>query len=456
MTSISSEASLSAESRSLFRSPRYGWVIVVLAALAMVATLPGRTHGLGMITERLLVDPSLGLNLQPSGDRTGNPEWQDDVAQAKLAAARKRFSDVNLWATLLGALFCLPCGWMIDRMGLRISLTVVVALLGLVVLAMTRAQGMIQFAFLITLTRGLGQSALSVISISMIGKWFHARLPLATGVYSALVSIGFIGAFLWGRSQSDADWRTLWQTLGFVLVIGLIPLFWLLVPSAPAQLADRVENVIFPGADDFTLREALSTPAFWALGFATSLYGLVSSGVSLFNESLLAEHGFEKTAFYDLSMMTTGIGLAANLITGWVATRLRITTVAAAAMTLLASALLGLRFVSTYPELVVYAVAMGCAGGMVTVLFFAVWARLYGRAHLGRIQGVAQLLTVVASALGPRILATVKEETGSYQPAIVALGLLAAAMAVLVAIVPLPRRQPTPDTIPEFERAAQG
>ena len=29
-----------------------GWVALVVAALAMVATLPGRTHGLGLITER--------------------------------------------------------------------------------------------------------------------------------------------------------------------------------------------------------------------------------------------------------------------------------------------------------------------------------------------------------------------------------------------------------------------
>ena len=32
----------------------YGWVNVVVASLAMTATLPGRTHGLGLITEPLL------------------------------------------------------------------------------------------------------------------------------------------------------------------------------------------------------------------------------------------------------------------------------------------------------------------------------------------------------------------------------------------------------------------
>jgi hypothetical protein len=28
----------------------YGWIHVILAAAAMIGTLPGRTHGLGLIT----------------------------------------------------------------------------------------------------------------------------------------------------------------------------------------------------------------------------------------------------------------------------------------------------------------------------------------------------------------------------------------------------------------------
>src|SRR5436190_19745182 len=83
----------------------YGWVIVVMGALAMLATLPGRTHGLGLITERLLKDPSLELD-------------------------RLSFGKLNFWATILGAAFCLPCGRLLDRFGVRLSLTFVTAALG--------------------------------------------------------------------------------------------------------------------------------------------------------------------------------------------------------------------------------------------------------------------------------------------------------------------------------------
>ena len=58
------------------RAFHYGWVNLVLAALAMVATLPGRTQGLGLVTEPLLAD------------------WRMD---------RVDFATANLWATLIGA-----------------------------------------------------------------------------------------------------------------------------------------------------------------------------------------------------------------------------------------------------------------------------------------------------------------------------------------------------------------
>ena len=61
-----------------------------------------------------------------------------------------------------------------------------------------------------------------------------------------------------------------------------------------------------------------------------------------------------------------------------------------------------------------WATAMGLGGGLVMVLFFSVWPRVYGRAHLGRIQGAAQAMTVLASAIGPLLLAACVEWTGSY------------------------------------------
>ncbi len=174
-------------------SARYGWVMVVIAALVMVATLPGRTHGLGMITERMLLDPLLQID-------------------------RVRFSEINFWGTLIGGLFCLPCGWLIDRLGLRATLTCTVCALAFVVLWMTRLSGQRELAVAVMLTRGFGQSALSVISITMVGKWFAQRTSLAIAVYSLLLSLGFAYAAQIGKPWANADWRVVWDAIGYSLL----------------------------------------------------------------------------------------------------------------------------------------------------------------------------------------------------------------------------------------------
>ena len=38
----------------------YGWVVLGVACAAMIGTLPGRTQGLGLITEPLLRDLNIG------------------------------------------------------------------------------------------------------------------------------------------------------------------------------------------------------------------------------------------------------------------------------------------------------------------------------------------------------------------------------------------------------------
>ena len=45
----------------------YGWTVLCVAALGMVATLPGRTQGLGLITEPLLLDLKRRLRVVKQG-----------------------------------------------------------------------------------------------------------------------------------------------------------------------------------------------------------------------------------------------------------------------------------------------------------------------------------------------------------------------------------------------------
>src|SRR5262245_47657215 len=145
------------------------WINVVVGAVIMLATLPGRTQGLGLITEPMLRDMQLD---------------------------RVTYANINLWATLLGAAICLPIGRLFDRVGLRGSTFALTAMLAAVVWSMSRLAGGTLLLFLLVLaTRALGQSALSVASITAVGKSFDRQVGVAMGVYSVLITIFFAGGF---------------------------------------------------------------------------------------------------------------------------------------------------------------------------------------------------------------------------------------------------------------------
>ena len=393
------------------------WVHVAVAALAMVATLPGRTHGLGLVTKPLMADLHLG---------------------------EVEYGSINLWATLIGAAFCLPCGWLIDRLGVRTVLTATLLGLGCVAVAMSRVQAdwvvsvggpfpshvaAALFAAVL-LTRGLGQSALSVVSLTLMGRAAGRRAGPVVGVYSVLVAVGFMAAFgviKYALETLNADWRTLWAGIGVVL-LGFGPFAWLTVPPLEGD-APR-ESPVVPAAGGLTLGQALRTPAFWAFALPCSFYLFITSGISLFNQSVLEERGFDRRVFLTILMISPFIGLAANLGTGLLSSRWPFGRLLAAAMALFAAALLAYPLVATLTEVYAYAAALAVTGGMVTVIFFGVWGQVYGPAHLGKIQGAAQMLTVLASAAGPLALAACHARTGSY----VLIFQVAAATAAVMAV----------------------
>jgi hypothetical protein len=108
------------------------------------------------------------------------------------------------------------------------------------------------------------------------------------------------------------------------------------------------------------------------------------------------------------------------------------------AMFFYGAALFMLPHVTNRTGLWTFATLFGLSGGMVTVIFFAVWRRGFGPAHLGRIQGAAQMLTVLASAVGPLIFAESATRLGSYFPAIWMLAPSVLAVSIVALRVKLP------------------
>jgi MFS family permease len=423
----------------------YGWVMVGLASVAMSATLPGRTYGLGLIKEPLR--ESLGI-----GDL--------------------RFNALNFWAIVLGAVVVLPAGWLIDRLGARAVPTLVSAALGASVLLMSRAADELSLFVTLTLVRGLGQGALSVVAIALVGKWFKRRIGPAMGAFTLLLAIGLVAPiFAVGAAVRELGWREAWAWVGYALALGLAPLGWLIArdsPEATGALPDEPEgprpSLALPAASA-SLSDALRTSAFWAYTLAATLFNFTFSALTLDSEALLTEHGLDGRRVNELilgvlmfSTLPTNIGagwlarrrpmgkllvgsvlmfstLPTNIGAGWLARRRPMGKLLAGGVAVLAVSLALFPFVRSVGSAAIYAVLLGVSGGIITVVYFAVYGHTYGRGHLGSIQAAVQVLSVLASATGPVVLAACREYARSTDPFFHVFAGCAAGVAVLAWIV---------------------
>jgi len=405
----------------------YGWLVVLTAAAAMVGTLPGRSQGLGLVTEPLLADfANAGLD-------------------------RVRYAEINFWATLAGALGALGIGRLIDRAGARVVLVAVSLLLAVTVALMSQATSILALAITLAATRAIGQGALSVISIAMVGHWFKRRINAAMATYSIVLSVGFMLAFpLVGAAVQSWGWRRAWLWVAIALGAGLAPVAWLVVRRGPETIGllpdgeTKTEQVASGTHTDdevsgYRVSEALATGAFWVFGIGAALYGLVASGIGLFNESILAERGFNHDVYYQSLVVTAMTGLAGNFFGGWMTSKLSLTRLMAAALLVLAAGVAALPHLSSLTHVMTWAAAMGLGGGVMMVLFFSAWPRVFGRRHLGQIQGIAQALTVLASAVGPLLLAWCVSATGSYAATFRTLSMVIAVTGLASLIVAVPK-----------------
>ena len=111
------------------------------------------------------------------------------------------------------------------------------------------------------------------------------------------------------------------------LVFGLAPLAWLFVRRTPEACGLEVDGgarTAAPGSRGgrsreregesagATLARPFARPAFWVFALCSAVYGLVASGIALFNESILAERGFDPDTYYRTLVVTALTALVGN------------------------------------------------------------------------------------------------------------------------------------------------
>jgi MFS family permease len=419
----------------------YGWVILAVATIGTIMSIPGQTMGVSVFTDHLIRVTGLDRN---------------------------DLSLTYMIGTIASALLLPLAGIFYDRHGARKMIVVASACMALTLwyLASTReiiagaaeifsvpptqpAQGQIAFVVLASgflLVRFWGQGVLTMISRAMLGKWFDKRRGLVSGISGIFVSASFASApRLLHWMIVDIGWSGAWKCLalanGGLLVIG-----WLFYRDNPeecglqmdgSQEHDKDPATGKDGHDEIsaTLGEALSSRAFWIPNLSLALWGFALTGLTFHIVSIGSKAELPENETLQLFLYMAPISIFANILGGLAIGRVRIRLLFFSLMLALVIASVAMTHLESGIGRLLTIVCIGASGGLFSILLVVIWPRFFGRKHLGKISSINMMTMTSASALGPWLFAQSEKNTGSYDTAFI--GCAAAAALLLLASLKL-------------------
>jgi predicted MFS family arabinose efflux permease len=212
----------------------------------------------------------------------------------------------------------------------------------------------------------------------------------------------------------------------------------------PDGIEDLDAEVTGSGPEaDWTLAEAVHTAAFWIVLMALTVMTMILAGLVFHQASLYAVRGLERSlAVAAFQMMALG-SVAGNLGVGALLDRVKPRLLMVASLLLLAAAMTLVQFMATPVAGLVYAGLLGLVSGSYRVMDSTIWAKYFGRRHLGAIRGATMIGTVGGTALGAYPLGLSYDTTGSYATALLPMLVLPLGIAVAAAFAKRPHKPVT-------------
>ncbi len=356
-------------------------------------------------------------------------------------------------------------GLWLNRVGPRVVAVVGGALYGLgVFLASFSAHKLWWLYLSYGLIGGVGLGFAYIVPVAVLVKWFPDRRGLITGI-----AVGGFGAgalvtapVATGLIQSVGVLPTFaYLGVAFLIVTVVGGLFMRNPPAgwSPEGWAPTAAEVKRGGRGEYTLGEALRTwqwYALWLLLFLNTFAGIsiISQEAPIFQEIV----GVSAAAAAGMvGLASTGNALG-RVFWAWVSDFLtrRMTFLTMFVIQVLLFWLLpGAAGVSVM-TIVTFVVLMCYGGGFGTMPAFA--ADYFGPKNVGPVYGLMLTAWGTASAVGPLLIAYMREATGSYRGALHLIAGVMAVSAILPILVSSPslRRRSTLRAVEPDARAALG
>ena len=277
-----------------------------------------------------------------------------------------------------------------------------------------------QFYIVIGVGGGIGASMIGLVPTqSLVSRWYHKRLSTALSIGYASQGLGtltLVPLVQWFIER--AQWQQAYGYIGWIFVVVFLVMLVLPWNSIEAGAADNPRKISKGKATGgMTLREALSTRAFWAFFgiFAATAIGIF--GVSLQSVAYLIDQGYSELeaafAFGTVGMLSF-VGM---VITGIAAEYWPRHLVASFSYTLslVGIGALALMQADINPILLMtFVLGMGLSSGARGPIITTLMAESFAGRGLASIYGAANIGQGLGAALGALAGGLLYDFTGNY------------------------------------------
>lgn len=306
-------------------------------------------------------------------------------------------------------------GWLSDKFGTRIVLTVSGIIAGTGFALMSQVHQMWQMYLIYGLAMGVGLGGFFVPVVSIVAKRFQANRSLMTGIALSANGVGLVVSPLIAHQLITVfEWRTSYIILGIVLfILVVLPAQFLKRPrKEPAEDVSTRKNVVLR---TYTFQEARRTRTFWMMIFLFGLTGFCLTSIMVHLVPSAIDAGISAAVAANISACF-GVGtIVGRLLLGTIADKTGNRRMILFGLILLTASLFWLTQAHAVWSFVLFALLSGFGMGGITSSQSPLSARYFGSKSHGSTFGVMGGSAVIVGASGAFITGYIYDLAGQYQ-----------------------------------------